>query len=66
MGVVEFEQNRLRQQKIEVRALVALLSHSNNPEWRDAVEVKLFEFAFPEEIAEVMEQEEIQTKLEYQ
>ena len=66
MGVVEFEQNRLRQKKIEVEALVALLSHSNNPEWRDAAEVKLFEFAFPEEIAEIMEQEDLQTKLEYQ
>ncbi len=66
MGVVEFEQNRLKQKEIEVRALVALLHNSNNPEWRDAAEVKLFEFAFPEEIAEIMEQEDLQTKLEYQ
>ena len=66
MGVVEFEQNRLRQKKIEVEALVALLHSSNNPEWRDSAEVKLFEFAFPEEIAEIMEQEDLQTKLEYQ
>ena len=66
MGVFDFEENRLRQQEIEVRALVALLHNSNNPEWRDAAEVKLFEFAFPEEIAEIMEQEDLQTKLQYQ
>ena len=66
MGVFDFEKNRLRQKKIEVEALVALLHSSNNPEWRDAAEVKLFEFAFPEEIAEIMEQEDLQTKLEYQ
>ena len=66
MGVIDFERNRLKQKEIEVRALVALLNFGIREEWRKAAQVKLFEFAFPEEIAEVLEEEFKQTKLEYE
>ena len=49
MGVVEFEQNRLRQQEIEVQALVALLRRKN---WAKKAERRLVKIAFPEEVAE--------------
>ena len=66
MGVIDFEKNRLKQKEIEVRALVALMNFGIREEWRIAAQTKLFEFAFPEEIAEVLEEEFKQTKLEYE
>ena len=56
MGIVQIEQNRLRQQEIEVRALVALLEHSNGQGKRDVV-TKLVQIAFPEKLAETINQE---------
>ena len=44
MGIVQVEQNRLRQQEIEVRALVALLEHGNHYYSKQA-ERRLFEIA---------------------
>jgi hypothetical protein len=52
MGVVDFEQMRLRQQEIEVQALVALLKHSKKLDVYTAVESRLLEIAFPEKLAE--------------
>ena len=52
MGVVEYERNRLRQQEIEVKALVALIKQDVVISMRiDAVR-KLHELAFPEVLAE--------------
>ena len=51
MGVVEFEQNRLRQQEIEVKALVALAAHGSKPQqWRAMKQLE--RIAYPEELAE--------------
>ena len=52
MGVVDFERNRIRQQEIEVKALVALIKQDVVISMRiDAVR-KLHELAFPEVLAE--------------
>jgi len=49
MGVFSFEQNRLRQQEIEVKALIALLEHGSH---KMAVENRLMDYAIPERLAE--------------
>ena len=49
--VYDFERNKIRQQEIEVQALVALLDHSNGQGKRDVV-TRLVEIAFPERLAE--------------
>ena len=54
--VIEFERNRLRQQEIEVRALVALMEHGNHYYSKQA-ERRLFEIAMPDLLAEQIEQE---------
>ena len=54
MGVVDFETNRLRQQEIEVRALVALLKRRM---WAKKAEQKLVEIAFPETVIDKINQE---------
>ena len=51
MGVVDFETNRLRQQEIEVKALVALVEHGNF-HWAKKAERRLAEIAFPELLAD--------------
>ena len=51
MGVFDFEENRLRQQEIEVRALVALLNCNDHNVREDALH-KLCNYAFPECLAE--------------
>ena len=51
MGVVHFEELKLRQREIEVRALVALLDHSSK-KGKEEVITKLVEIAFPEKLAE--------------
>ena len=59
MGVVEYERNRLRQQEIEVKALVALIKQDVVISMRiDAVR-KLHELAFPEVLAEKIEQQQL-------
>jgi len=50
MGIVEYEKNRLRQQEIEVRALVAL-SKSSTRGFQIKAENRLLEIAFPEDLA---------------
>ncbi len=55
MGVVEFEQNRLRQQKIEVKALVTLVRYGSQPQKFKALG-KLEKIAHPEDLAKQLEQ----------
>ena len=60
MGVVEYERNRLRQQEIEVKALVALIKQDVVISMRiDAVR-KLHELAFPEVLAEKIAQQQME------
>ena len=54
MGVFSFEQNRLRQQEIEVKALIALLEHGSH---KMAVENRLMDYAIPERLAEKINKE---------
>jgi len=62
MGVVEYERNRLRQQEIEVKALVALIKQDIVISMRiDAVR-KLHELAFPEVLAEKIEQKQLELR----
>ena len=64
MGIVQVEQNRLRQQEIEVQALVALMAHGTVAAVRWRAERKLKEIAYPEELACKINQEIAQKKLE--
>ncbi len=59
MGVVEFEQNRLRQQKIEVQALVALMRFGRTHSRKVEAESKLCRIAFPEDHIKQIEQEKL-------
>ena len=53
MGVFDFEENRLRQQEIEVKALVALAAHGSKPQqWR-----AIWDYGFPDKLAEDINQE---------
>ena len=62
MGVVDFERNRIRQQEIEVKALVALIKQDVVISMRiDAVR-KLHELAFPEVLAEKIEQKQLELR----
>ena len=56
MGIVEVEQNRLRQKEIEVRALVALAAYGTPLQNSEACQ-KLREIAYPEMLAEKINQE---------
>ena len=59
MGVYDFEQYRQRQQEIEVKALVALTKQDIVISMRiDAVR-KLHELAFPEVLAEKIQQQQL-------
>jgi hypothetical protein len=55
MGVVHFEELKLRQKEIEVRALVAL-SKSKNKVVSFKATQKLEIFAYPEEVAKKLDQ----------
>ena len=61
MGVIDFEKNRLKQKEIEVQALVALLEHGDLG-GKIKAERRLAEIAFPELLAEKINQ----TKLEFE
>ncbi len=56
--VIQFEHIRLKQQEIEVRALVALAKCGSNPQRYMACK-KLEKIAYPEEIAKELAQEKI-------
>ena len=66
MGIVQVEQNRLRQQEIEVKALIALMEQDvltvRSWDIKQQAINRLYEIAFPEQLAEKINQE----KLEYQ
>jgi phage-related holin len=55
MGIVEVEQNRLRQLEIETQACVALYLNTETIEIKMKCEEKLFGLAFPESLADVIE-----------
>ena len=58
MGVFDFEENRLRQQEIEVKALVALAAHGSKPQqWRAMKQLE--RIAYPKELASDINQEKI-------
>ena len=57
MGVVQFEELKIRQQEIEVKALVALFRFSKI--YRNESERKLRDIAFPDKLAEKIEQQRI-------
>ena len=57
MGIVEVEQNRLRQQKIEVEALVALMACGETATIRWKAQRKLELIAYPEETARKINRE---------
>jgi hypothetical protein len=54
--VYDFERNKIRQQEIEVRALVALLKHSRM--YRVEAEQRLRYIAFPDQLAEKINNEQ--------
>jgi hypothetical protein len=56
VGILNYEEQRLRQQEIEVRALVALLEHGNFY-YSNQAQRRLFEIAMPDLLAEEMDQE---------
>jgi len=57
MGIIEFELNRLRQQEIEVKALIALMKHGRTHGRKVEAEARLCLIAFPETVAENIKQE---------
>ena len=63
--VYDFERNKIRQQEVEVKALIALLEHGS-PEFKMAIETRLMDYAIPERLAKRINDERKQTKLEYQ
>jgi len=52
MGILDLEQNRLRQKKVEVKALIALMKHARVFEVKQDAEVRLWQMAFPDKVAE--------------
>ena len=63
MGVVEYERNRLRQQEIEVKALIALMKKGNY-HWKIKAERRLAEIAFPDLLSDYINDLCEQTTLE--
>jgi hypothetical protein len=62
MGVIDFEKNRLRQQEIEVKALIALMKYARLHEVKLDAEMKLCKFAFPEEVTKKINQETLEVE----
>ena len=50
MGVFDFEDNRLRQKEIEVKALIALMEHGN-PFVKAEATKALWDYGFPDKLA---------------
>jgi len=57
MGIVEVEQNRLRQKEIEVRALVAITQQDVIVHAKIEAVHKLIEIAYPNRVAEKINRE---------
>ena len=62
VGILTNETIKQKQQEIEVRALAALLNCDNENVREDAM-LKLCNIAFPEMLAELLQEDEKQTKL---
>jgi len=65
MSVVEFENNRIRQKKVEVKALIALMKYARVFEVKQDAEVRLWQMAFPDKVAENLkrlEQKQLELK----
>ena len=58
MGVFDFEENRLRQKEIEVKALVALVNQEAFWDMRKEAAKKLYDVAFPDKLADRLEKQE--------
>ena len=56
MGIVEVEQNRLKQLQLELKALDLIATHGNMYNKSDVIE-RLYEIAFPEKLADKINQE---------
>jgi len=54
---MDYERNRQRQQKIEVKALIALMRYGRTHSRKVYAEKKLCEIAFPEDLIKQAEQE---------
>ena len=59
---IHYEELKIRQQEVEVRALAALLNCDDRNVREDAM-LKLCNFAFPEMLVELLEEDKKQTKL---
>ena len=59
MGVVEFENMRIRQKEIEVRALVALTNQDVIVSAKIEAVHKLLEIAYPNKVAEKLNQTQL-------
>jgi|TARA_R110002110_G_scaffold302501_1_gene516611 hypothetical protein len=57
MGVMDYERNRQRQKKIEVKALIAIMRYGRTHARKAHAEKKLCEIAFPEDHIKQAEQE---------
>ena len=60
--VIQFEENRIRQQEVEVRALIAIMNITKNIYLYEKCQTKLFNVAFPEELAKKINQETLEIK----
>ena len=60
--VIQFEENRIRQQEVEVRALIAIMNITKNIHLYEKCQTKLFNVAFPEELAKKINQETLEIK----
>ena len=63
MGVVEYERNRLRQQEIEVKALVALVKYGVQQQKYKALRA-LEDIAYPQDLTDKINQQIKQKQLE--
>ncbi len=62
--VIQFEENRIRQQEVEVKALTALVQQEVSVQAKMKAVYRLIDIAFPEEVAKRLEEEDAkQTRL---
>ncbi len=58
--VIQFEENRIRQQEVEVKALTALVQQEVSVQAKMKAVYRLIDIAFPEEVAKRLEEEDAQ------
>ena len=54
--VIQFEENKIRQQEVEVKALIALMRFGRSHNRKIEAETRLCRIAFPETVIEEIEQ----------